>query len=148
MLRLFLRLYLLLMLPATLSFVLLMFVTDEVMTRLNAEQQRARAATAFERAERVITDKRVPDWRGRLKLIETTFNIEHTILPLAEARNDWFMSDDEKDKLESGHVARRDRLGGGTVWLRRLRDTDQVIRIEWVGFYQYMSLYYTMIIVL
>jgi len=148
MLRLFLRLYLILMLPATLAFVLLMFVTDEVMTRLNAEQQRARAATAFERAERIITDNRVPDWRGRLKLIETTFNIEHQILPLKEVRGDWFMSEDEKERLESGHVARRDRLGGGTVWLRRMKDSDQVIRIEWVGFYQYVSLYYTIIIVL
>ena len=148
MLRLFLRLYLILMLPATLAFVLLMFVTDEVMTRLNAEQQRARAATAFERAERIITDTRVPDWRGRLKLIETTFNIEHQILPLKEVRGDWFMSEDEKERLESGHVARRDRLGGGTVWLRRMKDSDQVIRIEWVGFYQYVSLYYTIIIVL
>jgi signal transduction histidine kinase len=147
-LRIFLRLYLLLMLPATLAFVLLMFVTDEVMTRLNAEQQRARAATAFERAERIITDKRVPDWRGRLKLIEQTFNIEHQILPLAEVRNDWFMSDEEKDRLDSGQVARRDRLGGGTVWLRRMKDSEDVIRIEWVGFYQYVSLYYTIIIVL
>jgi len=148
MLRLFLRLYLILMLPATLAFVLLMFVTDEVMTRLNAEQQRARAATAFERAERIITDNRVPDWRGRLKLIETTFNIEHKILPLKEVEGDWFMSDDEKERLAEGHVARRDRLGGGTVWLRRMKDSDQVIRIEWVGFYQYVSLYYTIIIVL
>jgi len=148
MLRLFLRLYLILMLPATLAFVLLMFVTDEVMTRLNAEQQRARAATAFERAERIITDTRVPDWRGRLKLIETTFNIEHQILPLAEVRGDWFMSEEEKERLENGHVARRDRLGGGTVWLRRMKDSDKVIRIEWVGFYQYVSLYYTIIIVL
>src|SRR5205809_2550045 len=105
MLRLFLRLYLLLMLPATAAFVLLMFVTDEVMTRLNAEQQRARAATAFERAERIITDERVPDWRGRLKLMDTTFNMEHKVLPLAEVKDDWFMSDAEKQRLVEGHVA-------------------------------------------
>ena len=90
MLRLFLKLYLLLMLPAAAAFLLLMFVTDEVMTRLNSEQQRARAASAFERAERIINDSRVPDWRGRLKLVETTFNIEHNILPLSEALDDWF----------------------------------------------------------
>jgi two-component system sensor kinase ParS len=147
-LRIFLRLYLLLMLPATAAFVLLMFVTDEVMTRLNAEQQRVRAATAFERAERIINDQRVPDWRGRLKLIESTFNIEHRILPLAQARDDWFMSGEEKERLESGQVARRDRLGGGTVWLRRMKGTDNVLRIEWVGFYEYVGLYYTIIIVL
>jgi len=136
------------MLPATAAFVLLMFVTDEVMTHLNAEQQRARSATAFERAERIINDSRVPDWRGRLKLIETTFNIEHRILPLAQARDDWFMSDSEKERLEAGHVARRDRLGGGSVWLRRMRDSDNVLRIEWVGFYEYVRVYYTIIIVL
>jgi len=147
-LRLFLKLYLFLMLPATAAFVLLMFVTDEVMTRLNAEQQRARAATAFERAERIIKDSRVPDWRGRLKLIETTFNIEHQILPIQQMRDDWFMSGEEKERLESGYVARRDRLGGGTVWLRRIKDTDEVLRIEWVGFYEYMRLYYTIMIVL
>ena len=148
MLRLFLKLYLFLMLPATAAFVLLMFVTDEVMTRLNAEQQRARAATAFERAERIITDTRVPDWRGRLRLIETTFNIEHKILPLAQARDDWFMSAAEKERLESGYVARRDWLGGGTVWLRRMKNSDEVLRIEWVGFYEYLRLYYTIMIVL
>src|SRR5439155_25135457 len=96
-LRLFLRFYLLLMLPATAAFVLLMFVTDEVMTRINAEPQRARAASAFERAERIIKDSRVPDWRGRLKLIETTFNIEHQILPIQPMRDDWFMSGEEKE---------------------------------------------------
>ncbi len=148
MLRLFLRLYLLLMLPATAAFVLLMFVTDEVMTRINAEPQRARAASAFERAERIINDTRVPDWRGRLKLIETTFNIEHRIVPLAYARDDWFMSGEERERLDVGQVARRDRLGGGTVWLRRMKDTDNVLRIEWVGFYEYVGLYYTIIIVL
>jgi signal transduction histidine kinase len=136
------------MLPATAAFVLLMFVTDEVMTRLNAEQQRARAASAFERAERIIKDTRVPDWRGRLKLIETTFNIEHRILPLSKAMDDWFMSGDEKERLETGHVARRDRLGGGTVWLRRIKDSNDVLRIEWIGFYDYVRLYYSIIIVL
>ena len=148
MLRLFLRLYLFLMLPATAAFVLLMFVTDEVMTRINAEQQRARAGSAFERAERIINDKRVPDWRGRLQLIEKTFNIEHRILPLGEAMDDWFMSGGEKERLEQGHVARRDRLGGGTVWLRRIKGTEEVIRIEWIGFYDYVRLYYSIIIVL
>jgi len=136
------------MLPATAAFVLLMFVTDEVMTHLNAEQQRARSATAFERAELIINDSRVPDWRGRLKLIEATFNIEHRILPIAQARDDWFMSDSEKERLEAGYVARRDRLGGGSVWMRRMKDSDNVLRIEWVGFYEYVRLYYTIIIVL
>jgi len=147
-LRLFLRLYILLMLPATAAFVLLMFLTDEVMTRINAEQQRARAASAFERAERIISDTRVPDWRGRLKLIEATFNIEHRILPLPQVMDDWFMSGEEKERLESGHVARRDRLGGGSVWLRRIKDTNNVLRIEWIGFYDYVRLYYSIIIVL
>jgi two-component system, OmpR family, sensor kinase ParS len=147
-LRLFLKLYLLLMLPAAAAFLLLMFVTDEVMTRLNSEQQRARAASAFERAERIINDNRVPDWRGRLKLVETTFNIEHQVLPLSQAIDDWFMSGEEKERLETGQVARRDRLGGGTVWLRRIKDTDNVLRIEWVGFYDYVRLYYSILIVL
>ena len=59
MLRLFLRLYLLLMLPATLAFVLLMYLTDQVMAQIHDEQQRARAAGAFERAERIMNDTRV-----------------------------------------------------------------------------------------
>jgi signal transduction histidine kinase len=83
-----------------------------------------------------------------LKLIEQTFNIEHKILPLSQARDDWFMSADEKERLEIGQVARRDRLGGGTVWLRRIGNTENVLRIEWVGFYEYVGLYYTIIIVL
>ena len=74
--RLFLRLYLFLMLPATAAFVLFMYVTDQVMAHLNAEQQRARAAGAFDRAERIINDTRVPDWQGRLKLIEETLGNE------------------------------------------------------------------------
>jgi two-component system sensor histidine kinase RstB len=62
--------------------------------------------------------------------------------------DDWFMSGSEKERLESGHVARRDRLGGGSVWLRRIKDTDDVLRIEWIGFYDYVRLYYSIIIVL
>ena len=69
MLRLFLRLYLLLMLPATAAFVFFMYVTDQVMAQMHAEQQRQRAGVAFDRAERIVTDQRVPDWQGRLKEI-------------------------------------------------------------------------------
>lgn len=148
MLRLFLKLYVFLMLPATAAFVLLMYVTDQVMAQLHAEQQRARAAGAFERAERIIKDVRVPDWRGRLDLVEATFGVEHRLIPLAEARDDWFMSAGERERLDAGHVARRDRPGGGAVYLRRMRDGDQVLRIEWVGMYEYMKLYYAIMIAL
>jgi two-component system sensor kinase ParS len=148
MLRLFLRLYLFLMLPATAAFVLFMYVTDQVMTQMHAEQARARAGGAFERAERIIYDTRVPDWQGRLKLIEETFRVEHTIVPLSQAKADWFMSAGEKERLESGQVAFRDRPGGGQVFLRRLKDTDRVLRIEWVGAFEYLTMYYTIIIAL
>ena len=148
MLRLFLRLYLLLMLPATLAFVLLMYITDQVMAQLHAEQQRGRAAGAFERAERILNDARVPDASGRLKLVESTYGVEHRIVRLADARDDWFISSSEVERLEAGHVARRDRPGGGSVYLRRIKDTDNVLRIEWVGAYEYIRLYYAIIIAL
>ncbi len=148
MLRLFLRLYLFLMLPATVAFLLFMYVTDQVMAQMHAEQQRARAAGAFERAERIINDTRVPDWQGRLKLIEETFRVEHTIVPVSQAKNDWFMSASEKERLDAGHVAFRDRPGGGQVYLRRLKDSDRVLRIEWVGAYEYLTMYYAIIIAL
>jgi signal transduction histidine kinase len=137
------------MLPATAAFVLLMYVTDQVMAQLHAEQQRARAASAFERAERIINDARVPDWRGRLGLIEQTFGIEHRIVPVEAARDDWFMSANERDRLEGGYVAHRDRPGGGAVYLRRMKDNPaQVLRIEWVSVYEYLRLYYAIMIAL
>lgn len=148
MFRPFFRLYLMLMLPATAAFVLFMYVTDQVMAQIHAEQSRARAAGAFERAERIINDSRVPDWQGRLKLVEETFRIEHTIVPLSQAQSDWFMSASEKERLREGHVAFRDRPGGGQVYLRRLKDSDRVLRIEWIGAFEYMTMYYAMIIAL
>ena len=148
MLRLFLRLYLFLMLPATAAFVLFMYVTDTVMGQLHIEQQRARAATAFERAERILNDARVPDSEGRLKLIEQTFRIEHAIVPMSQAQSDWFMSGAEKERLADGQIAVRDRPGGGQVFLRKLKDSDRVLRIEWVGAYEYVMLYYAIIIAL
>ena len=148
MLRLFLRLYLLLMLPATVAFVLLMYTTDQVMAQINAEQMRARAAGAFDRAERIISDTRVPDWQGRLKLIEETFRVEHAIVPLSNVIDDWLMSPSERERLRDGQIAFRDRPGGGQVYLRRLKGSDRVLRIEWVGAYEYMMAYYTTIIAL
>jgi len=145
-LRLFFRLYLFLMLPATIAFVVFMYVTDQVMVRIHADQMRARAAGAFERAERIITDTRVPDWQGRLKLIEETFRVEHAIVPLSTAADDWFMSPGERDRLRDGQIAFRDRPGGGQVYLRRLKDSDRVLRIEWIGAYEYLMLYYSIII--
>jgi signal transduction histidine kinase len=147
-LRLFLRLYLFLMLPATLAFVFFMYVTDQVMAQMNSEQQRQRAGVAFDRAERVITDRRVPDWQGRLKEIEKTFRVEHQLVPLARAEDDVFMSGSEKERLMSGDIAFRDRPGGGWVYERRMKDSDQVLRIEWVGAYQYQLIYYSIIIAL
>ncbi len=148
MLRLFLRLYLFLMLPATAAFLVFMFVTDSVMAYLHAEQSRARAGIAFDRAERIINAKEVPDWQGRLKEIEATFRLEHQIIPMAKAADDWFMSPSEKQRLAAGDIAFRDRPLGGQVFLRKLRDGDRVLRIEWVGSYEYLALYYTMIVAL
>jgi two-component system, OmpR family, sensor kinase ParS len=146
--RLFLRLYILLMLPATVAFVSLMYVTDQVMAHLNAEQQRARAAGAFDRAERIINDTRVPDWQGRLKLVEETFRVEHAIVPYSQVANDWLMSASERERLRDGQIAFRDRPGGGQVYLRKLKDGDRVLRIEWVGAFEYLMVYYTTIIAL
>lgn len=148
MFRLFLRLYLLLMLPATVAFISLMYVTDQVMAHLNAEQQRARAAGAFDRAERIINDTRVPDWQGRLKLIEETFRVEHAIVPYSQVADDWLMSASERERLRDGQIAFRDRPGGGQVYLRKLKAGDRVLRIEWVGAFEYLMVYYTTIIAL
>jgi signal transduction histidine kinase len=146
--RLFLRLYLLLMLPAAAAFLFFMYVTDQVMAQLHAEQQRQRAGVAFDRAERVIGDTRVPDWQGRLREIEQTFRVEHQIIPMERALGDVFMSASEKERLRAGDVAFRDRPGGGAVYERRIRDSDRVLRIEWVGAYEYLALYYTIIVAL
>jgi two-component system, OmpR family, sensor kinase ParS len=147
-LRLFLKLYILLMLPATAAFMLMMYATDQFMAQLHAEQQRGRAAGAFDRAERIMNDARVPDWRGRLNLVESTYGIEHRVVPMAQARDDWFMSSSERERLEEGHVARRDRPGGGATYLRRIKNTDNALRIEWVGYYEYVRLYYAIMIAL
>jgi signal transduction histidine kinase len=148
LLRLFLRLYLFLMLPATAAFVLFMYVTDQVMARMDAEQQRTRVGVAFDRAERIMGDTRVPDWQGRLKEIEKTYRIEHQIVPLASALDDIFMSGDERERLAAGGIAFRDRPGGGLVYLRRMHDTDKALRIEWVGVYEYQIIYYAIILTL
>src|SRR3954466_7695278 len=108
MLRLFLRLYLFLMLPATAAFVLFMYVTEQGMAQLHAGQQGARAGQAFDRAERIITDQRVPDWQGRLKEIEATFRVEHEIIPIDKALADFFVSASEKERLRAGDIAFRD----------------------------------------
>ena len=146
MLRLFLRLYLFLMLPATAAFVIFMYATDQVMARMDAEQQRTRVGVAFDRAERIISDQRVPDWQGRLKEIEKTFRVEHQIVPLERALGDFFMSASEKERLANGGIAFRDRPGGGMVYLRRIKDGDRALRIEWVGLYEYQMIYYTIIL--
>jgi two-component system sensor kinase ParS len=145
-LRLFIRLYLFLMLPALVAFVVFMYITDQVMAQLNADQMRGRAASAFDRAERIINDTRVPDWQGRLKLIEETFRVEHSIVPMASALDDAFMSGSEKERLQTGQIAFRDRPGGGQVYERRLKDGDRVLRIEWVGAYEYLMVYYAIIL--
>ena len=134
------------MLPAMVAFVVFMYITDQVMASLNAEQMRARAASAFDRAERIISDTRVPDWQGRLKLIEETFRVEHTIVPMSTALQDAFMSGSEKERLRDGQIAFRDRPFGGQVYERKLKDGDRVLRIEWVGAYEYLTLYYAIIL--
>ncbi|MFZ3323015.1 MAG: ATP-binding protein [Usitatibacter sp.] len=148
MLRLFLRLYVFLMLPATAAFVFFMYVTDQVMAHMDSEQQRVRAGVAFDRAERIISDTRVPDWQGRLKEIEKTFRVEHEIVSLDKALDDFFMSSAEKERLRAGDIAFRDRPGGGWVYLRRIKNSDRALRIEWVGAYEYQLTYYAIIIAL
>jgi len=148
MLRLFLRLYLFLMLPATAAFVGFMYLTDQVMAQMHKEDMRNRAGVAFDRAERILTAKEVPNWEGRLKEIEATFRIEHRVVPKAEAEHDWFMSGSERERLAAGDIAFRDRPGGGQVYLRNLKDGSGVLRIEWVGLYEYLTIYYAIIVAL
>ena len=146
MFRLFLRLYLFLMLPATAAFVGFMYLTDQVMAQMHKEDMRKRAGVAFDRAERILGAREVPNWQGRLKEIEATFRIEHRIVPRQAVDGDWFMSDSEKERLAAGDIAFRDRPGGGQVYLRNLKDGSGVLRIEWVGLYEYLAVYYTMIV--
>jgi signal transduction histidine kinase len=148
LLRLFLRLYVFLMLPATAAFVFFMYITDQVMAQMDSDQQRMRAGVAFDRAERVIGDTRVPDWQGRLKEIEKTFRVEHEIIPVDKALTDFFMSSSEKDRLRAGDIAFRDFPGGGWVYERRIKNSDRVLRIEWVGAYEYQLTYYAIVIAL
>jgi signal transduction histidine kinase len=56
------------------------------------------------------------------------------------------MSSSERERLREGQIAFRDRPGGGQVYLRRLKDSDRVLRIEWVGAYEYLMLYYAIIL--
>jgi len=134
------------MLPATAAFVFFMYVTDQVMAQLHAENQRARAGVAFDRAERIITNNNVPDWQGRLREIEATFRVAHEVVPMDIAQDDFFMSASEKERLASGDIAFRDRPGGGNVYLRRIKGTDRALRIEWVGAYEYLRTYYAIIL--
>src|SRR6202171_664497 len=136
------------MLPATAAFVFFMYVTDQVMTQMHAEEQRARAGVAFDRAERIISDQRVPDWQGRLKEIKKTFRVEHEIVPFDKAFGDFFLSSSEKEQLKNGAIAFRDRPGGGTVYMRRIKDSDRVLRIEWVAAYEYLVVYHAIILAL
>ncbi len=136
------------MLPATAAFVFFMYITDQVMAQMDSEQQRMRAGVAFDRAERIIGDQRVPDWQGRLKEIEKTFRVEHEIIPVDKALGDYFMSSSEKDRLRAGDIAFRDFPGGGWVYERRIKNSDRVLRIEWVGAYEYQLTYYAIIILL
>jgi signal transduction histidine kinase len=103
---------------------------------------------AFDRAERIITNNNVPDWQGRLKEIEATFRVAHEVVPMEKALDDFFMSGSEKDLLRTGGIAFRDRPGGGTVYLRRIKDSDRALRIEWVGAYEYLMVYYAIILAL
>lgn len=148
MLKLFLRLYLFLMLPATAAFVGFMYLTDQVMAQVHAETQRKRAGPAFDRAEAIIGSRQAQGWQERLREIEAAFRIEHRILPLAQVRDDWFMSPAEKERLAAGEIAFRDRPGGGQVYLRKLPGGAEVLRIEWVGLYEYLALYYTIVVAL
>lgn len=90
----------------------------------------------------------MPDWQGRLKEIEATFRVAHEVVPIEKALGDFFMSPPEKERLRGGQIAFRDRPGGGTVYLRRIRGSDRALRIEWVGAYEYLALYYTIIVAL
>ena len=67
---------------------------------------------------------------------------------MAQVADDWFMSPSEKERLDAGEIAFRDRPGGGQVYLRKLPGGTEVLRIEWVGLYEYLALYYTIIVAL
>ena len=99
MLRLFLRMYLFLMLPATIAFVVFMYITDQVMAQLHADQMRARAAGAFDRAERALQKQDLP---AMMQFYSPAYN--YHALHVADVERIWSEVFDHYRQLSSTHL--------------------------------------------
>jgi signal transduction histidine kinase len=133
--RLFLKLYGVLIATLALSFVLQMHLMDYVWRNTSQGFDfRARFAPTFHLVEEALAPLPAERWSARLAELAAGFGMPARLEPLAGAVGAAApLPGPQKADLAAGRIASLDRAGGGFTLFKRVRGSDLVVVIEYPG---------------
>ena len=134
MVRLFLKLYGVLIATLALSFVVQMHLMDYVWRNTSQGFDfRVRFAPTFHLVEEALAPLPPERWPARLAELAGGFGLPARIERLAEIADGLALEGGPKADLMAGRIASLDRDGGGFRLLKRVRGSDYVVAIDYPG---------------
>ena len=134
MIRLFLKLYGVLIATLALSFVVQMHLMDYVWRHTSQGFDfRARFAPTFYLVEEALAPLPAERWPARVSELAAGFGMPARIERLADLPDAARLSPEQKTDLDAGRIASLDRDVGGFRLLRRVRGGDHVVAIDYPG---------------
>lgn len=134
MIRLFLKLYGVLIAALALSFVLQMHLMDYVWRNTSQGFDfRARFAPTFYLLEEALAVLPVDRWPARIAELSAGFGMPARIERLASLGDRARLAPAQAADLEAGRIASLDREGGGFRLLKRVRGSDFVMAVDYPG---------------
>jgi signal transduction histidine kinase len=134
LIRLFLKLYGVLIATLAMSFVVQMHLMDYVWRNTSQGFDfRARFAPTFHLVEEALAPLPVDRWPTRLAELSNGFGLPAHLERFAGAGDPARLAPAQRAELEAGRIASLDRDGGGFRLLKRVRDTGYVVAIDYPG---------------
>jgi two-component system, OmpR family, sensor kinase ParS len=133
MIKLFLKMYGLLIAILAASFVTQLYVMDWVWMSMPKADVAGRFTATFHLIDRELTPRPRAEWNAHLDELKKGFRTPATLEPMDRLRERFAMPPYQVQKLASGQVVSFDREAGGFYMARRVADSDVATLLELPG---------------
>lgn len=133
MIKLFLKMYGLLIAILAASFVTQLYVMEWVWASMPKADVAGRFTATFHLIERELVTRPQAEWNAHLDELKKGFRTPATLESLADLRSRFAMPPAQQERLARGNVVSFDRDAGGFFMARRIADSERATLLEFPG---------------
>lgn len=133
MIKLFLKMYGLLIAILAASFIVQLYVMEWVWASMPKPDVAGRFTATFHLIDRELTTRPQAEWGAHLDELKKGFRTPATLEKLDDLRVRFAMKPYQQERLERGQVVSIDREAGGFFMARRVADSDRATLLEFPG---------------